>query len=94
MTDCCIRDAGTSDRGAIEAVTLSAYQQFGAVMPPALWDRYRENIVSTLAAAKPKTQIVAEADGRIVGSVLLYPAGTEIVPPGGSSMTLALPEVR
>ena len=94
MTDCRIRDAGASDREAIEAVTLSAYQQYGAVMPPALWDRYRQNIVSTLAAAPPETQIVAEADGRIVGSVLLYPAGTEIMPPGGRSMTLALPEVR
>ncbi len=94
MTDCRIRDAGASDREAIEAVTLSAYQQFAAVMPPALWDRYRENIVSTLAAAPPKTQIVAEAGGRIVGSVLLYPAGTEIVPPGGRSMTLTLPAVR
>jgi predicted N-acetyltransferase YhbS len=94
VTDCRIRDAGASDREAIEAVTLSAYQQFGAVMPPALWDRYRQNIVSTLAAAPPKTQIVAEAGGQIVGSVLLYPAGTQIVPPGGASMALALPEVR
>ena len=94
MTDCRIRDAGASDREAIEVVTLSAYQQFGAVMPPALWDRYRQNIVSTLAVAPPKTQIVAEAGGQIVGSVLLYPAGTEIVPPGGASMALALPEVR
>jgi len=94
MTDCRIRDAGAGDRAAIEAVTLSAYQQYGAVMPSDLWDRYRQNIVATLAAAPPKTQIVAEADGRIVGSVLLYRAGTELVRPGGGSMTLALPEVR
>ena len=94
MTDCRIRDANGSDRAAIESVTLSAYQQYGAVMPPALWDGYRQNIVSTLAAVRPQTQIVAEVDGRIVGSVLLYPAGTEIVRPGGGSMTLALPEVR
>ena len=93
MTDR-IRDARASDRAAIEAVTLSAYEQYGVVMPPALWVRYRENIVSTLAAAPPGTQIVAEEDGRIVGSVLLYPAGAKLVAPGGGSMTLALPEVR
>ena len=93
MTDR-IRDARASDRAAIEAVTLSAYEQYGVVMPPALWVLYRENIVSTLAAAPPDTQIVAEEDGRIVGSVLLYPAGAKLGPPGGGSMPLAFPEVR
>jgi GNAT superfamily N-acetyltransferase len=93
VTDRRIRDANGSDRGAIEAVTLSAYQQYAAMMP-ALWEGYRENILATLAAARPETQIVAEENGRIVGSVLLYPAGTAMARPGGGSMTLALPEVR
>jgi len=64
------------------------------VMPPALWNGYRQNIVSTLAAAPLGTHIVVEEDGRIVGSVLLYLPGTEIVRPGGEPMTLAYPEVR
>ena len=89
-----VRGARRGDAGSIEEVTLSAYQQYAAVMPPALWERYRQNIVATLAAAPPETQIVVEESGWIVGSVLLYPAGTEIVRPGGGSMTLALPEVR
>ena len=93
MTDR-IREACASDRSAIEAVTLSAYEQYGVVMPPSLWVRYRENIVSTLAAAPPGTQIVAEEDGRIVGAVLLYPAGARLDAPGGGSMTLTFPEVR
>lgn len=93
MTDR-IRDARASDRAAIEAVTLSAYEQYSVVMPPALWVGYRENIVSTLAAAPPDTQIVAEEDGRIVGSVLLYPAGARLDRPGGGSMALTFPEVR
>jgi len=37
---------------------------------------------------------VAEKDGHIVGSVLLYPAGTVMGRAGGGSATLALPEVR
>jgi predicted N-acetyltransferase YhbS len=89
-----VRDGRRGDAGGIEEVTLAAYQQYGAVMPPALWDGYRENIVSTLAAAPSKAQIVAEENGRIVGSVLLYPPGTEIVRPGGGPMTLAYPEIR
>ena len=93
MTGWRIRDARGSDRDAIEAVTLSAYQQYAAMMP-ALWEGYRQNIVATLAAAQPEAQIVAEEDGRIAGSVLLYPTGTVIARPGGGSLTLASPEVR
>ena len=88
-----VRDAQPGDRGAIEAVTLAAYQQYAASMP-ALWEGYRQNIVSTLAAARPDAQIVAEAGGQIVGTVLLYPAGTVMARPGGGSITLAWPEVR
>jgi len=88
-----IRDARADDRDAIEAVTLDAYQQYATVMP-ALWEAYRQNIVSTLAAAALGALIVAEAGGRIVGSVLLYRAGTVIDRPGGGSLTLASPEVR
>ena len=93
MTGPRIRDAGGGDRDAVVAVTLAAYQQYASVMPR-LWEGYRENIVSTLAAASPGTQIVAEKDGHIVGSVLLYPAGTVMGRAGGGSATLALPEVR
>jgi len=89
-----IRDACESDRGGIEAVTLSAYQQYAALMPPALWEGYRQNILATLGAAQPDAQVVAEEEGRIVASVLLYPMGTVIARPGGGSTTLASPEVR
>ena len=61
---------------------------------PALWESYRQNILITLAAAPRDTQIVAEEEGRIVGSVLLYPGGTVISRPGGGSTTLSSPEVR
>jgi GNAT superfamily N-acetyltransferase len=88
-----IRDARAGDRDAIEAVTLAAYQQYAAVMP-ALWERYRQNILSTLAAARPDSQIVAEEEGRVVGSVLLYPAGTILPTPRSPSVALTWPEVR
>jgi GNAT superfamily N-acetyltransferase len=88
-----IRDARAGDRDAIEAVTLAAYQQYAALMP-ALWEGYRQNILSTLAAAQPDMQIVAEEEGRVVGSVLLYPAGTVLPIPRSPSVALAWPEVR
>jgi GNAT superfamily N-acetyltransferase len=88
-----IRDARSDDRDAIEAVTLAAYEQYAALMP-AHWEGYRQNILATLAAAQPDAQIVAEEEGRIVGTVLLYPAGTVMAGFGGESITLAEPEVR
>ena len=88
-----IRDARSTDRGDIEAVTLAAYQQYAALMP-AHWEGYRQNILATLADAPLDAQIVAEEAGRIVGTVLLYPAGSVMARPGGGSITLASPEVR
>jgi predicted N-acetyltransferase YhbS len=93
MTDR-IRDARASDRAAIEAVTLSAYEQYrrGDAARP-LGPLPREHRDHPRRGA-PDTQIVAEEDGRIVGAVLLYPAGARLDSPGGASMTLTFPEVR
>ena len=88
-----VRDARSDDRGAIEAVTLAAYEQYAALMP-AHWEAYRQNILATLADAPLDAQIVAEEEGRVVGTVLLYPAGGVMARPGGGSITLAWPEVR
>ncbi len=90
-----LRDAQPTDRAGIEAVTLAAYEQYAATLGAALWGVYRQNIVATLAAAKPGEQIVAEDGGAIVGGVLLYPAGAVMGEPGtGKAVTLTWPEVR
>lgn len=89
-----IRDARPEDRAAIEAVTLAAYEQYATVLPPPLWEAYRENIRETLAKG-PAAQILAETAGTVVGSVLLYPAGTMMAEPGGGKAArLAEPELR
>ena len=88
-----VREARVGDRGAIEAVTLAAYQEYAPQMPQH-WELYRQNIVGTLAKIEPEHQLVAEQAGRIVGAVLLYPAGTSLTSPRGETITLALPEVR
>ncbi len=68
-----IRDARSEDRDAARKVTLSAFQQYAAVMPPPRWEGYLENILATLTDMAPAQQVVAEKEGIIVGSVLLYP---------------------
>jgi predicted N-acetyltransferase YhbS len=93
MPDLVIRTAHDDDRAAIQDVTLAAYQEYASVMS-AHWEDYRQGILATLAEVKPAEQIVAEQDGAVVGTVLLYPAGTVFTTPGGASVTLASPEVR
>ena len=94
MNSLYIRDGHESDRDAIQDVTLSAYQQYAAVLPPTHWESYRRNILDTLADVRPAEQIVAEQNGAVVGAVLLYPAGTVFSGLDGASITLAWPEVR
>jgi GNAT superfamily N-acetyltransferase len=70
--DVAIRDARSDDRAAVEAVTLAAYEQYAAVLPPPLWAAYRQNIVTTLAEAAPTALIVAEPEVRLLA---VGPAG-------------------
>ncbi|HVO85222.1 MAG TPA: GNAT family N-acetyltransferase [Syntrophobacteria bacterium] len=88
-----IRDARPGDHDVIVALTLTAYKEYAPLMP-AHWDGYRRNILSTLAKVEPAAQIVAEHGGRVVGTVLLYPAGTAFSSADGLQATLPWPEVR
>jgi predicted N-acetyltransferase YhbS len=88
-----LRDARPGDREAILEVTLSAYREYATVMGPH-WENYRQNILATLGNPKPAEQIVAEKEDAVVGSVLLYPAGTLFSHRESLSAPLAWPEVR
>ncbi len=88
-----VRDARDGDRDAIRDVTMSAYQEYAALMS-AHWEGYRQSILTTLDDVTPAEQIVAELDGAIAGTVLLYPAGTVFTTPDGRRVTLTWPEVR
>jgi predicted N-acetyltransferase YhbS len=87
-----IRDAGKGDRDAARKITLSAFCEYAAVMPPSRWEGYRENILATMKNPAPAQQIVAEKEGVILGSVLLYPPGTAFSTPDAGPLTC--PEVR
>ena len=88
-----IRAAHPPDRDAIREVTLAAYHEYAARMP-AHWDAYRQNILTTLADVRPAEQFVAECDGAIVGTVLLYPPGRLGRAQGEAGMDVPWPEVR
>ena len=74
-----LREARPADRDAIVEVTLAAYQEYATQVP--FWPAYRDNILATVTNPHPATQLVADLDGRIVGTVLLYPA-----PPPGATI--------
>ena len=87
-----IRDARSEDRDAARKLTLSAFQQYAAIMPPARWEGYRENILATLTDVAPAQHLVAEKDGVILGSVLMYPPGAAFSTPDEGPLTC--PEAR
>jgi GNAT superfamily N-acetyltransferase len=87
-----IRGARSGDRDAARKITLSAFHQYAALMPPPRWEGYRENILATLADPAPAQQIVAEREGVILGAVLLYPPGSAFSTPDEGPLTC--PEVR
>lgn len=93
MSDLHLRDAQEGDQESIRDVTLAAYSVYAPVMGPH-WEFYRRDILETLADVAPAEQVVAEHDGAVAGTVLLYPAGTILHAPGGESVTLAWPEMR
>lgn len=89
-----IRDARPEDRDAICDVTLAAYEEYAAQMPPLYWEAYRLNILATLDQVGPAEQIVAEREGTVIGTVLLYPPRSFSPPGDEASLEMLWPEVR
>lgn len=67
-----IREAAATDREAIAAVLLDAYSEYAAVLPVPFWEEYRDSILGSVHGDAPVSRIVAELEGQIVGSVLLF----------------------
>lgn len=73
MSGVSVRDARPGDRGTIRALTLAAYSEFAKVMAPAAWAGLDGAVRAALdAEGEGVERIVAERDGEIVGSVMLY----------------------
>lgn len=88
-----VRDAEEADRAAIREVTLAAFAQYAAPLGER-WPDYRSSILRTLEHPAPALQVVAEVGGSVVGSGLLYPAGTVFTAPNGRGVSAPFPELR
>ena len=67
-----IRDARADERAAIQALTLAAYNEYATIMAPSAWAALRQALLVGLAADGSVERIVAEQDGALIGSVMLY----------------------
>ena len=88
-----IRDARPADRDAIRALTVAAYGEYAGVMAPAAWGALESALHAALASDDPAVQrIVAEREGRIVGSVMLFPPESDAY--AGLTDAAPAPELR
>jgi GNAT superfamily N-acetyltransferase len=88
-----VRDAREDERDAIRELTLRAYAPYAQVMVPAAWAALERALRAGLAWEQPAVQcVVAERDGALVGSVLLYPPAADAY--GGAAGRVNWPEVR
>ncbi len=87
-----IRDARDDEREAMRDVTLAAYEEYAAILPPPFWEGYRWQLLATLDEQGPVERMVAERNGTIIGSVLLYPPLAKAY--GGIRASAGWPEVR
>ena len=87
-----IRDASDDEGAAIRDLTLRAYAEYAEIMDPASWAGLSQALKEALASDAPVERIVADDDGRIVGSAMLFAAETDAYGALGSRTTV--PEIR
>lgn len=87
-----VRDARNDERSAIAELTLRAYGEYAQTMTPTAWDGLNQAVRRTLAANDVADRIVAADEQTLIGSVMLYPAGSDAY--RGATPVLSSPEVR
>jgi GNAT superfamily N-acetyltransferase len=87
-----VRNARDDERETIRALTRKAYAEFATVMEPAAWEGLDGAVEAGLEAGETADRIVAERDGAIVGSVLLFPPASDAY--GGATGRVSWPEIR
>jgi ribosomal protein S18 acetylase RimI-like enzyme len=66
-----IRNAEDNEREVMADITRLSYREFAGVREPEYWKQYEEDTRKTILSDPLLARIVAEYDGRIVGSVIL-----------------------
>lgn len=76
----------------IQDLTARAYAEYAAIMDPSGWAGLEHALRHALASNEPMERIVADDGERLIGSVLLYPAGARAY--GELTGPSPVPEVR
>jgi GNAT superfamily N-acetyltransferase len=87
-----IRDARDDERTAIRELTLAAYAEYATIMTASAWAAIEQSLLTALSGDVVAERIVAEQDGRLVGSVMLSPPAADAY--GGALARIDWPEVR
>jgi GNAT superfamily N-acetyltransferase len=87
-----IRDARAAERAEVRELTLAAYAPYATIMAPSAWQGLERALLAALDTGEAAEQIVAEREGRLVGSVMLFPPESRAY--GGVAEGAALPELR
>ena len=87
-----IRDAQPQERAGVRDLTLRAYAEFASIMDPASWAGLDGAVRGALASEAPADCIVAEDNGTLIGSVMLYPPNVGAY--GDLAQAVDYPEVR
>lgn len=87
-----IRDARAAERDEVRELTMAAYAQYAAVMAPSAWEGLEGALRAALDTEEVVERIVAEREGRLVGSVMLFPAESRAYT--GVAEEARIPELR
>jgi len=87
-----IRDAVVTELPLIRAQRITAYEEHAERIPKEHWHALKHAITSEVETNPAIEQIVAELDGKIAGSVVLYPPKTDAYE--GKVEMLDYPEIR
>jgi ribosomal protein S18 acetylase RimI-like enzyme len=72
-----VRDAREEELAAVRALTLEAYAEFAVVMEPSAWAGLDTAVRAALDGGADAERIVAEEEGRLLGSVMLFPPASD-----------------
>jgi predicted N-acetyltransferase YhbS len=68
-----VRDARADDRDAVRDLTLRAYEDYADIMSATSYATLQQALDDALASESPSHRLVAELEGQLLGSVMLYP---------------------
>ncbi|HWB72576.1 MAG TPA: GNAT family N-acetyltransferase [Egibacteraceae bacterium] len=72
MSDIAIRPARDDELDDVAALIVDAYAEYAARMSPDAWSSFAQNIADVRGRMPDAELLVAERDGRLVGSVTMF----------------------